>query len=359
MKKRLIFDIANLALSGQPTMMGLPRYVVEILKRFIKSEKFDIVTICSLPEEEFAVRNLKRFLPVEVPFQSKNSETYTLPDKPISTQKTSLSKIEEVLKNEFPNSRFLRRIISVCRTIKWKISPPPFLIEHKLSPFYERLVKSADIYFSPSYKLIPELSVNPAIRKVLVVHDMIPIVLADMYKERVFFPADPWQPIMPDWIIFTVSESAKYDLLKYYPHVLPEQITPALLGADERFIPCQDRNKIESVLNKYSIPTNTPYILSVATLDIRKNFDHLMNCFTQWVLSSNEKTSDFNFVKIGGGGTNRETLNCNLVLTGSGGWQDRKFKNVFAHLPKKVREKIVFTGYVDDTDLPFLYNGAS
>ncbi|MDR2641170.1 MAG: glycosyltransferase family 4 protein, partial [Planctomycetaceae bacterium] len=50
---------------------------------------------------------------------------------------------------------------------------------------------------------------------------------------------------------------------------------------------------------------------------------------------------------------------CHLVLTGVSGWQDRKFKKVFARLPEKVKKKIIFTGYVEDDDLPFLYSGAS
>jgi glycosyltransferase involved in cell wall biosynthesis len=124
--------------------------------------------------------------------------------------------------------------------------------------------------------------------------------------------------------------------------VLPEQVRTILLAADQRFSPCFDRNKIESILNKYSIPVNIPYIFSVAALDIRKNFDHVMNCFSQYLLSQH----------------GIET-NCRLVLTGVSGWLDRKFKKFFSRLPEKVKEKIIFTGYVDDEDLPFLYSGAA
>ncbi|MDR2642452.1 MAG: glycosyltransferase family 4 protein, partial [Planctomycetaceae bacterium] len=341
-KQKLIFDIANLSQSGQSIVVGVPRFIIEILKRLIESEKFDIVTICSLPEEEFALRNLKRFLPIDIPFQSKNVEHYILPDKPTSTKKSFLSKIEETLKNCFPESNFLKWIISTCRAVKWRLFPPPFRVEHKLSPFYERLVENSDIYFSPSYSFIPELVFNPTIRKVLCVHDMIPIILADMYKNRVFFQTDPWESITPDTIVLADSESTKRDLLKYYPNVLQEQVTTILLAADNRFSPCFDRNKIESTLNKYSIPTNIHYILSVATFDIRKNFDHVMNCFAKYSLSPN----------------GIET-NCHLVLTGTSGWQDKKFKKVFTNLPKNVKEKIIFTGYVDDDDLPLLYSGAT
>ncbi|MDR1479627.1 MAG: glycosyltransferase family 4 protein, partial [Planctomycetaceae bacterium] len=85
-----------------------------------------------------------------------------------------------------------------------------------------------------------------------------------------------------------------------------------------------------------------PYIFSVATLDIRKNFDHVMNCFAKY--SSSQHGIE---------------TNCHLVLTGVSGWQDRKFKKFFSGLPKKVKEKIIFTGYVDDEDLPLLYSGAA
>ncbi|MDR0705208.1 MAG: glycosyltransferase, partial [Planctomycetaceae bacterium] len=230
----------------------------------------------------------------------------------------------------------------ICRKIKWTLSPPPFLTERNISPFYEKLVLESDIFFSPFNALISELIRKPSIKKILVVHDLIPIVLANIYKERVFFQTKPYESITPDTIVFTDSESTKHDLLKYYPNILPEQVTTILLAADQRFSFCSDRNKIEIILNKYSIPINVPYIFSVAALDIRKNFDHLMNCFAQYSLSQNGMKT-----------------NCLLVLTGVSGWQDRKFKKVFARLPEKVKKKIIFTGYVDDEDLPFLYSGAS
>ncbi|MDR2345967.1 MAG: glycosyltransferase family 4 protein, partial [Planctomycetaceae bacterium] len=121
-----------------------------------------------------------------------------------------------------------------------------------------------------------------------------------------------------------------------------EQVTTILLAADQRFVPCLDRSKIETVLNKYSVPINIPFFLSVAALDIRKNFDHVMNSFARFLLSRNGIES-----------------NCHLVLTGVNGWQNRKFRKVFDQLPKNVKERIIFTGYVDDDDLPLLYSAAT
>ncbi|MDR3199350.1 MAG: glycosyltransferase family 4 protein [Planctomycetaceae bacterium] len=340
MKPRLIFDIA--CFTGQPSMSGSLRYTVEVLERLVKSEKFDIVTICSLPEEEFALRNLQRYFHYQLPFQSKDVEHYVLPEKTVTAEKSMLRKTEDVLKKLFPDSRILKFVADIIRTVKWKLSPPPFLSQRKISPFYEKLISESDIYFSPFHPLISELNFNQSLRKVIVIHDLIPVIFTGIYKGHHFFQKYPWDSVTPDTVVFTDSESTKHDLLKYCSHILPEQVTTILLAADQRFSPCRDRNKIEKVLNKYSVPVNVPYILSVATLDIRKNFDHVMNSFARYSLSQN----------------GIET-NCHLVLTGVNGWQSRKFKKAFAHLPKNVREKIIFTGYVDDADLPLLYSAAT
>ncbi|MDR1141292.1 MAG: nucleotidyltransferase domain-containing protein, partial [Planctomycetaceae bacterium] len=252
MKPRLIFDIA--CFTGQPSMSGSLRYAIEVLKRFVESEKFDIVAICSLPEEEFALRNLSRYFHYQLPFQSKETEHFVLPDTPASSGKSFLRKIEDALTKILPDNRILKFVTDSIRTVKWKLSPPPFLTERKSSPFYEKLVTESDIYFSPFHPLIPELGCKKSIRKIIVIHDLIPVIFADLYKGHRFFQKYPWESITPDTLVFTDSESTKRDLLKHYPAVLPEQVRTILLAADQRFSPCFDRNKIESILNKYSIP---------------------------------------------------------------------------------------------------------
>jgi glycosyltransferase involved in cell wall biosynthesis len=339
MKKRLIFDIA--CFTGQSSMTGSLRYTIEVLKRLVESGRFDIVTICSLPEEEFALRNLRRYFHYQLPFQSKDAEHFILPEKSIHVEKSWLRKTEDKLNKLFPDSRVLQFVADIIRAVKWKLSPPPFLIERKASPFYEKLITESDIYFSPFHPLIPELNCNQSIRKIIVIHDLIPVIFTDIYKGHNFFQKNPYDSITADTVVFTVSESTKRDLLRYFPAISAEQVTTILLAADQRFSPCLDRNKIETVLNKYSIPVNVSYILSVATFDIRKNFDHVMNSFARYLMLQDGIES-----------------NCYLVLTGVSGWQDRKFKKAFAYLPKSVKEKIIFTGYVDDDDLPLLYSAA-
>ncbi|MDR0336450.1 MAG: hypothetical protein LBI18_05100, partial [Planctomycetaceae bacterium] len=121
MKSRLIFDIA--CFTGQPSMSGSLRYAVEVLKRLVESEKFNIVTICSLPEEELAIRNLQRYFPYQLPFQSKETEYFVLPEKPILSEKSLLRKIEDWFKKIFPDSRILKFVADSIRVVKWKLAP--------------------------------------------------------------------------------------------------------------------------------------------------------------------------------------------------------------------------------------------
>lgn len=337
--KRMIFDIGNF--SGQATMVGIPRYVIEVLQRLVESNRFDITTICSLPEEEFALRNFKRFFPYELPFQSKTVENYSLPEKAANTQPSRLARLENKFNDRFSNNRILKFLFDTARAVKWKISPPPFLVKRKRSSFYEDLVRKSDIYFSPFHPLIPELDVNPNIKKVLVVHDLIPVLYADIYKDHRFFQENPWVSLTRDVIVLTDSESTKRDLLRLYQHISENQITTVLLGVDDRFAPCDNLCKIDQTLKKYGIPSKKPYIFSVATLDVRKNFDHVMRCFARLV-----------------GESGNEFPELQLVLTGVKGWQNRKFFEMYGNMPQKIKNRIVFTGYVGDDDLPFLYAGA-
>lgn len=339
-KRRIIFDIANF--SGVSTMTGIPRYIVEILSRLVRRDDLDITTICSLPEEDHAYRNFKKYFPHEIRFQSQNAEHYTPPTDRCFSEKSRLKRLEEKLQSLFPDNPFVSAVARWARYVKWTVAKPPFLSERPRSPFFERLVRESDLYFSPFHPLIPELDVKPGIRTILVVHDMVPVVLADLYQGHGFFQKEPWKTVTRTTSILTVSESTRRDLLAHCPDILPDQVTTVLLGADDRFAPCANQAQLRSNLGKYDIEPDLPYILSVATLEIRKNFDHIMRSFARFIAQYGNDFPDLR-----------------LVLTGVRGWQDRRFYKAYGGLSKAVKDRVVFTGYVDDDDLPSLYAGAT
>lgn len=138
-------------------------------------------------------------------------------------------------------------------------------------------------------------------------------------------------------VIFAISESTKKDLCEYRKDILPEQVTVIPLAADQKFKPLHDSEKIIETKNKFGIGSSN-YFISVATVEIRKNMETVIDAFNQFIITHPD--SDMK-----------------LVFVGSEGWKlDRLAAKLY--MMNHIREKIIFTGYVDDEDLILLYNGA-
>ena len=111
-----------------------------------------------------------------------------------------------------------------------------------------------------------------------------------------------------------------------------------LAASDTLFYPVLEQDIIGYTLQKYDIPSNQPYFLSISTLEPRKNIDTIIKSFSELVLQ--EKIQDVN-----------------LVLVGTKGWDFDKIFEIIAVSPQ-IKNRIIFTGYVPDEDLAALYSGA-
>lgn len=141
-----------------------------------------------------------------------------------------------------------------------------------------------------------------------------------------------------DTVIFAISDYTKKDLIEYRPDLDPEQITVIPMGAGNQFVPCENSQVMENVRSKYGIPPGVPYVLSVATLEVRKNLDQVVRVFLSYLDRNPE--SQVRLVLSGMSGWKLEKLN--ETLAGAGRWQER----------------VVVTGFVDNGDLSALYSGA-
>jgi len=133
--------------------------------------------------------------------------------------------------------------------------------------------------------------------------------------------------------IIAVSQATKKDLIEKLG-VEAERIEVVYEGVDhQKFKVQSSKFKIEKALKKYQI--KSPYLLFVGTIQPRKNVGRLIEAFAQVL---------------------KERENLNLVLAGAKGW----LADEVYQLPKKlgVEKQIKFLGYVDEGDLPLLYNGA-
>lgn len=136
--------------------------------------------------------------------------------------------------------------------------------------------------------------------------------------------------------IIAISQSTKRDIVSAFK-VKPEKVRVIPLAAGKRFSPRgRDEQEVKRVCRKYA--GDNRFILSVGTLEPRKNLEFLIRAY-KFLLRQRLRNEPL------------------LLLAGGKGW---KYSNIFKRAASEgLREKIVFTGYVPDGELPYLYNGAS
>jgi glycosyltransferase involved in cell wall biosynthesis len=201
-----------------------------------------------------------------------------------------------------------------------------------------RTVADADVYHSPVSTPPPIVRRTPRLRRFVTIYDLIPVLFPEMCMEstKIWFRELLDGLHEEDWVL-AISQRTKDDLLNVHP-IAPERVVVVPLAADpQRFYRCDDAARRASVRRRYGVP-DAPYVLSVGTLEPRKNIPHLIRSFGQLVRA--ERLDDLH-----------------LVLTGAKGWD---YDQIFAQAGevRELRDRIVFTGYVDDDDLAPLYSGA-
>jgi len=182
-------------------------------------------------------------------------------------------------------------------------------------------------------------AINPLLRTVKLVatiYDLIPIKFPDFFDEKTrrHFNCYFNNVIPKADVVIAISNSTKEDILEYFdiPGNKVEVVAP---GFDsELYRQMQDKSMIDKIKAKYGIDKN--YILFVGTLEPRKNLQKLIKAYS--ILPEYLK-SDYLLVVCGKKGLFFEEL-------------FRAVKEL------KLEEKVIFTGYVPDEDLPFLMNGA-
>ena len=137
-----------------------------------------------------------------------------------------------------------------------------------------------------------------------------------------------WKAAFNNKKIITISDFSKKRIQKIL-RVKEENICIIYCGIDNKFFFYEKNNVVNE---KYSIPSM--YFLCLSTIEPRKNIQLLIKAYSRIC----------------------ESIDYDLVLVGRKGWL---MDNLFSNLSEKVKEKIVFTGFVDDEDLPSIYGNAS
>jgi len=199
------------------------------------------------------------------------------------------------------------------------------------------MMSGIDIFHSTFAPLYRTDGLPSQIRRFITVYDIIPILHPEYFEcKEDHVLHDVVRSIQPDDFVLAISQATKHDLCEY-SGINPDQVFVTPLAASDSFYHCSNPDELRSVREKYRIP-DCPYVLSLSTLEPRKNIAQTIRCFTRLVKESG--ISDLN-----------------LVLVGTKGWD---YGTIFDEMTASasVRNRIILTGYVADEDLAAVYSGA-
>lgn len=132
--------------------------------------------------------------------------------------------------------------------------------------------------------------------------------------------------------VLTISEHSKRDLVREYG-IAPDKIVVTPLAAAEHYRPQQDPAHLAAIREQYGLAER--FVLAVGNLQPRKNLHRLLEAYRR--LAAQDELPQ-------------------LAIVGKSHWQGSHIVQLVADYGLENRVK--FTGYVPETDLPRLYNAA-
>jgi len=203
----------------------------------------------------------------------------------------------------------------------WEQSFLPFIICRKFK---------IQVLFSPNYTA-------PLIRfgffSVVTIHDLSFFPLSKYYprSRRLFKQIIHLSVKFSDRVI-AVSDFTKNDILKHIGKY-ENKISVIYEAADTRFLNKPSNGQITRVKERYKIKKE--YILFIGFLEPRKNLERLLSAYSMI----------------------KDDVDHDLVIVGGHGWWHEQTLLKVNELG--IAERVVFTGYANDSELPLFYRGAA
>lgn len=203
---------------------------------------------------------------------------------------------------------------------------------------FQKLLKKykCDIAYIPNFTLL----LWKTIPTIVTIHDLIEYNVPDKFsKARMFYRKQVCDPLMAKKSnhILTVSKSSYKDIISYLG-VKPSKLTLTLNATDRNVFKKYSKEKIIPAIKKYNLEYKK-YLLFVGTIDFPgKNIKTIIEAFFN-LRSKNE----LNGIK--------------LVIIGKNGFNSKVIYDFVNASPFK--DEVIFTGYLNDDDLPKYYTGAT
>lgn len=320
----IIFDISLLGSAHffQRLNTGIARAIVNLFDSLMTIDECQL-SFCAFNNLEQLIQSLD--------YQASHTEIHNCPFcHPGSKITNQLVRIAEQI---YPNSTIVTSAMHRRRIVSFFLK--------RLNWFYRSLdqekIKQADIFHSTFYPLPDYVHSSPALQRFITIYDMIPVLYPEYFEHQINKNfTKTMQSIRPDDWVIAISESTKNDFCNYLKFD-PSRVFVTPLAASEMFYCCTDAERNAAVRERYQIPEG-PYVLSLCTLEPRKNIDQTIRCFVRTIRE--QRIPDLS-----------------LVLVGTKGWD---FDRIFAEITgaSEMKNRIIVTGYVPDEDLASLYSDA-
>lgn len=210
-------------------------------------------------------------------------------------------------------------------------NPATRLFREHLLMAYHYKKERLDIIHNPK----SAISLLKLCKTVATIFDLIPVTNPETEKwmARAYWKIQiPIAARYADFVI-TSSEFAKKEIIGRYG-TPGDKIRVIPISYNSHCKPIVPGPEAEAVRKKYFIPER--YILYVGTIQPRKNISTLIKAFSA-------------LVKKG-------AISHKLVITGRKGWL---YAPLFELIKNEgMEERVIFTGFVPDEELPYIYNGA-
>ncbi|MDH3327708.1 MAG: glycosyltransferase family 4 protein [Desulfobulbaceae bacterium] len=241
----------------------------------------------------------------------------------------------------FPRNWFEKTLISIAgcdHQAGQENIPAKILSKLYRMSLTRRIGKQADLYHS-HYSPLPCFRSRQGPVRMLTIYDIIPLIHPEYFADGF---VSEFRPIVESFspqndFVFTISECSKNDICSYFKMDPNRIFVTHLAASPELYFPVREDNIVNEVKKKFKIPEGR-YLLTLATVEKRKNLQTSISCFRKIIQEPG--FADLYF-----------------VMVGTRGW---KIKEVLAEIEDDpvLRDRVIFTGFVPDQYLSAIYSGA-
>lgn len=198
-------------------------------------------------------------------------------------------------------------------------------------PSIERLLGELDLFHIPyCHHVIPLKT-----KLVVTIHDLLPLRFPEQFPQKLLdnYRRTHELVIKKAEVVITDSHNSKKDIMELMG-VDEKKIRVILLGVDREYRPLADKQRVRQRLRQYHI--DGQYILFVGGASDNKNLIRFLKAYKIFRKKSSQPHK--------------------LVMVGKTSWGYDKLMPEVENLG--LRQDIIFTGYISDEELVYVYNGA-